>query len=782
MEDSLAISEQYKSAYSNNKKDLTNRIYEFQELIKKANGVGMSQNWIQDKLVYRLGQDYSRIGDFDRALEINSSLIQHFDSITDYVNLVWVYVERATYHNNQRDYTKVKLAYENGLNVAKQHKISERLIDLYNGLASVSIHLNDLVSAKKYVSLVEKRLPYYAEDDIDEVRAYFNITKAEYYLALNNNERSEKFYLKAITIADQLEYRKVANARTDLAKLYLDTDENEKALIQLNKVLKHFGADTNTKIKDTYLIEAYYVLAKVYFYEGELENSLEMVVKSKGQIDYFHNKYVFATSKLFLDEMKRQVMELGLEIEFQSYENTGNQRHLLQALLYADQAKSNVLNERMQLANLVNSSAISQETRDLRFKWVYQLNQYETSGNNDEAIKLRNRVESLDKALGLRKQQTFGPLEFENLQSSLLPNQLVLQYFVINDDLYIFQISKDKVKLLVKNMRSDEVIKFYQNLQNPKSTLTEYNKSGEILYNQLIGQLAIDKAVNHLIIIPDKSLTYLVFGALPTKSLSNWSSTEYLGDKYTISYNFSLHTLAQKSINTSTSYAGFAPTFDATSTLSYISGNDEAVTQAKSFLGGKTYTGANATTQMLREEAVSAAVLQLYTHAVSSDSSFDASYIYLQDRKMYVDEILTLPLKTKLCILTACEVGLGKEYDGEGVTGVSWAFRAAGADNVIQSLWRINQESSRELMDVFFKRIADGESSEVALQMAKRDYMNNDEISERLKHPFYWAGITHYGKGTIVESGKVSFGNYLVLGVPLCLGVFLLSFLKRKRS
>ena len=262
------------------------------------------------------------------------------------------------------------------------------------------------------------------------------------------------------------------------------------------------------------------------------------------------------------------------------------------------------------------------------------------------------------------------------------------------------------------------------------------------------------------------------FDALPSPSSTNtgWSSLNYLGSVHTVAYDFSLQTMSQEgATDYESSYVGFAPRFDNNPELTYLTSGSAAVQQGKSALGGTIYENVNASTDNLRNFGCNTRVLQLYTHAVSSDSSYDASYIYMADKKMYVDEILTLPLQTDLCLLTACDVGLGKEYSGEGVTGVAWAFKAAGAQNVVQSLWRINQESSSFISERLFENLADGRSSVVALQKAKQDYMTNEDVSERLKHPYYWAGISHYGAGS--STSQWSIGKLLLLAGVVSLGV-----------
>jgi CHAT domain-containing protein len=66
-------------------------------------------------------------------------------------------------------------------------------------------------------------------------------------------------------------------------------------------------------------------------------------------------------------------------------------------------------------------------------------------------------------------------------------------------------------------------------------------------------------------------------------------------------------------------------------------------------------------------------------------------------------EIVNLPLEgLKLCVLSACETGLGELTEGEGVAGLQRAFHVAGCPNVIGSLWNVNDKATAALMAQFY--------------------------------------------------------------------------------
>jgi CHAT domain-containing protein len=92
-------------------------------------------------------------------------------------------------------------------------------------------------------------------------------------------------------------------------------------------------------------------------------------------------------------------------------------------------------------------------------------------------------------------------------------------------------------------------------------------------------------------------------------------------------------------------------------------------------------------------------------------------------------------LDADLVTLSACETGLGKVGNGDDVVGLVRGFFYAGANQIVSTLWEIDDATTSRLMTDFYNRIKAGTNKAVALR--------ESQLATRSSHPhpFFWAAF-----------------------------------------
>ena len=373
-------------------------------------------------------------------------------------------------------------------------------------------------------------------------------------------------------------------------------------------------------------------------------------------------------------------------------------------------------------------------------------------------------------------------------QNHIAPSQTIVSYFFGDSSLYAFIITKQSFDITKVSTESllDERITDFRNTILETTLVDSFANQSHKLYQQLIDPITDLITGKNLLIIPSGPLHYLPFETLMTRPMpkdekKRFNNLPYLLNKYSISYAPSAGYLElrtdQKESPKKKTLAAFAPYFNnlsASQRREAYPGIDRPVSPLLfnkkeiqhlgelfntpdgffSFLKSQKNEADLFVSQEATESAFKQAPLTDYryihlaTHAFLSGGYREQSGILFsrhddqEDGTLYATEIYNVQLQADLVTLSACNTGLGKLKKGEGIIGLSRAFQYAGAQNLLVSLWRVNDRSTAHLMRTFYNQHKEGAMMPKALQKAKQIMIDGAEYA----HPKYWAPFVYIGQ------------------------------------
>lgn len=380
------------------------------------------------------------------------------------------------------------------------------------------------------------------------------------------------------------------------------------------------------------------------------------------------------------------------------------------------------------------------------------------------------------------------PPRLEELAGRLGPGEALIEYALGPERSLCFVVGPDGVRAASLPAGEAEVgclvDRFLQPLRSPRSLTTlgfdhaQARRLREVLIDPIRPLLA---DARHLFIVPDGPLHYLPFEALvmaeevigggqsasaPDTLYRALKPVRFLADVFVTEYLPSASLLLR-----SENHGSSAPREDTRASLLAMGGAggsinasplrhaaDEVRAIGRLFGDAVVETGERATESRFLELAPGFRYLHLSSHGVVDEEVPLYSGMQMsraspsEDGFLYAHEVLNLRLSCDLVTLSACQTGRGRVYAGEGLLGLTRAFLYAGARQTLVSLWSVNDASTTQLMELFYRQLRDGETAAVALHRARRQLRDRGWVSEdgrviSYAHPFFWAGFVLTGTG-----------------------------------
>jgi tetratricopeptide (TPR) repeat protein len=278
-----------------------------------------------------------------------------------------------------------------------------------------------------------------------------------------------------------------------------------------------------------------------------------------------------------------------------------------------------------------------------------------------------------------------------------------------------------------------------------------------------------------LVIVPDSFLWHLPFQALQP------AENRYLVEECAVSYAPSLTALnemARQGARAKASRAGPAllavgnPAISRQTTERVkLAGYDglegwaapenevRAIGQIYGPAQSKVLTGAEASEEMVKQEAGRYRAIHLAAPALLSDASPAYSHVILssseesgkEDGLFEAWEVARQNLAGEIVLISSGETARARVATGEAVMTVSWAWLVAGCPTLVLSQWRTDAPAATGLMTEFHRnlkeagakraRAAAGPQAAEALRQATLKVLRSDGQ----KHPFHWAAFRAIG-------------------------------------
>ena len=114
----------------------------------------------------------------------------------------------------------------------------------------------------------------------------------------------------------------------------------------------------------------------------------------------------------------------------------------------------------------------------------------------------------------------------------------------------------------------------------------------------------------------------------------------------------------------------------------------------------------------------------------------------IEDGILTAAEIATMDLSnTQLVVLSACSTALG-DVTTEGVWGLQRAFKQAGAQTIVMTLWQVDDEATAVFMNYFYEELMRNTHSTIPnTHLALTRAQERMQQHPRFSKPYYWAAF-----------------------------------------
>lgn len=403
-------------------------------------------------------------------------------------------------------------------------------------------------------------------------------------------------------------------------------------------------------------------------------------------------------------------------------------------------------------------NTVRRELRDISYRVADDMfseltNLYWTRGDDNALFALGERRRGLAFLDGVTAATgAVEPLTAEGIAERLEPGTAAIVFTFSSRRSLATIIEKDRVEMHRLPMPGNLYFRARElRMAVEEERIPEVQSAAEALYGLLIRPLRISSGIRRLVVVADHPLEDVPFPILRDRQ-----SGQYLIQQ------FELVRAASASVFAQTKEAALTPlrravtvgdpAFDRTAYPTFPSlpaARAEAVAIGRQYPQSRTLTGRMATFPNLAASVQTADVVHIAAHTAPSVEEHEVRELLLAPSRQHagtcsVGEAAHLPLKKgSIVLVPGCRTGTSGEPGT--LRDFAGSFLAAGARNVVATLWDIEDDPSRTFALLFHRSLRRCGSAVTATREAQLAMLRSS--NDRVRHPRAWSGFQVYGVG-----------------------------------
>ncbi|WP_273275197.1 CHAT domain-containing protein [Maribacter polysiphoniae] len=733
-------------------------------------------------------------------------------------------------YEDKKDFKAANLLLTEALSYYKSQikdpSFKNRILSTYILLAKNSIIQGNFISA---IATLDESAYLYFEDN--PFSREVDLIYGDAYLGLKDYDKAATYYhaglLKIKAYRENQKHQDMAMVYTRLGKVSLRQRKiaealsyYQTALMQLEKDFNNPDFDSNPNpdkvlsktILVTVLKEKLNALYESYSMTNDIEylktanSTSKTIIKT---LDVLRPEFESKLDKEFLVTETYPTIQTMVRISYELYQQSKDNSYIDDAFYFMEKSKSIALleahrnSEATKYGNIPDG--IISEEQIYRAKISHLDEEIFNANPNDKA--------ALIDSLFLTKKEYYeyiakiehdypkyhalkynaDVVSSQELKNELHTDQSVLSYLVTDNSIFLTVLTHENdafYKLPFNETLKKTITDYYRQLSMPNiEDRTSYSINSKLIYKAIIEPALDNNTFTDIVILADDVLNYIPFDVLQTDSEEEKS---YLLYKYSISYASSATLYLEQNktnIKSSNKLMIFAPNFNKSVSgikadqerfdMGPLIYNIQEANNISEYFKGAIYDGNRASIANFQKDLDAYNLIHFATHASANDEFPDYSYLAFEDtgnssNLLYAKDLYNYHINADLVTLSACQTGFGKLQKGEGMLSLARGFNYAGVPAIVTTLWKINDQSTSEIMKSFYGNLSNGLNKKEALRQAKLRYLNSNDDA-LLRHPYYWSGIVITGNTMPLTST-----DYLLWAIAALIGLLLIWLLYKK--